>query len=500
MSKKIHPIVIGVAQYTQSKNETKRLDPLSLMVKTCQKAINDTGSNAIKNYIDAIYMVNINSWSYKDAPGELSKLIGISPSQKVYLPDGGDSPQMLVNRAAKAISKGKKKAILITGAEAAYSTYLFKKGKTKLNWPKRRQPEYMEGPLWFGTTEFENTYGFYIPSYSYAMFETALRASSGRTIKEHKKYMGKIFERYSKIASKNSYAWNSEFYSAEEITTPSPENRKVLHPYTKRMCANMFVDQTGALIVTSEQLARTLNINSKKWVYLMGGSDFKNIFNIAQRPKLHNSPAAREGSKLALKQAGLTLEDIDKFDIYSCFPSAVQIISNEIGLKMDNPRDLTVTGGLPYFGAPWSNYSTHAIITTVEIIRKNPSLKIMVIANGGYNTKQSFGIYGKEPSVEAWVDRDDSKIQESILAKKLPEPVKEANGQITVEAYTIPYNRNGEPEKVIVLGHLENDQRTLAFIEGKAEDLVKLASQELVGQSFAVHYDSKRECNLIILK
>ncbi|GAG54065.1 unnamed protein product, partial [marine sediment metagenome] len=142
---------------------------------------------------------------------------------------------------------------------------------------------------------------------------------------------------------------------------------------------------------------------------------------------MYDSPAAKEGSRLALKQAGLKLEDIDFFDIYSCFPSMVQIIMNEIGLSVDDPRDFTLTGGLPYFGGPMNNYSMHAIIEAVNLIRENPSKKIMVVANGGYNTKQSFGIYGTEPPVIPWDERDDSEIQQSIFSKSLPDPIEDAN-------------------------------------------------------------------------
>jgi acetyl-CoA C-acetyltransferase len=106
MSKKSYPIIIGAAQYTQPKDTPHPLDPLNLMVKTCQMALDDTGNDDIKQYIDSLYMVNINSWSYKDTPSELSKILDIIPARKVYLPDGGDSPQMLVNRAAKAIASG----------------------------------------------------------------------------------------------------------------------------------------------------------------------------------------------------------------------------------------------------------------------------------------------------------------------------------------------------------------------------------------------------------
>ena len=499
MSKKLCPIIVGAAQYTQPKDIAQPLDPLSLILKTCRKALNDSGAKEIKKFIDSVYMININSWSYEDAPGELSAIIGIKPVQKVFLPDGGDSPQMLVNRAAKAIATGKSLAVLITGGEASYSIYRAGKGDITLNWPEKKTPKYMEDNLWNGTSEFENKYGMILPSCSYALFESALRGKSGRTLEEHRVYMGKLFERYSRIASKNPYAWSQKAYTADEITIPSPQNRKVIFPYTKRMCSNLFVDQSGAVIITSEEIAEKLKIDPASWVYLMGGADLKNIFNISQRPKLFNSPAARKGSQLALEQAGLTFGDIYGFDIYSCFPSIVQIIMNEMGLSVDDPRDLTVTGGLPYFGGPWSNYSLHAIITATDIIRKNRSKKIMVVANGGYNTKQSFGIYGNKPPVISWEERDDTDIQKEILRDKLPDPVKEANGMITIEAYTIYYERDGRPKQSIVIGCLENGNRSFARIEDELERLEELEKQDLIGKIFHVHFDNESGINLISL-
>ena len=497
MTKMSYPIIVGAAQYTQPNTIHQPLDPLNLMVKTSQMAINDTGVNNLKDLIDTVYMVNINGWSYKDAPGELSKLLGINPVRKIYLPSGGESPQMLVNRAAKAITSGESQAVLITGGEAAYSAYRAETGKITLNWPKRRIPKYMEASLWDGINTFENKYGLWLPSCSYAIFETDIRAESKRSVEEHNRYMGKLFEHYSKIASENPYAWIQKSYTAEEITTPSPENRKVAYPYTKRMCSNVFVDQSGALILTSEKIASKLKIDENRWVYLMGSADLRNIFNIIQRPQLYNSPAAREGSILALEQAGLKLEEIDLFDIYSCFPSIVQIIRKEIGLSEKDSRDLTVTGGLPYFGGPMSNYSMHSIITSVGLIRKNSSLKIMVVANGGFNTKQSFGIYGKKPPVKLWNEHEEEKIQKSILSKALPNPIEKANGQLTVESYTIIYDKVGNPEHVFVIGHLENNQRTLARVKGKQENLLKLEQNNFVGKSFPVYYDSKIDRNII---
>ncbi|MHA1727605.1 MAG: hypothetical protein ACTSWY_02600 [Promethearchaeota archaeon] len=495
MNNKNNPVIIGAAQFTQRKNTPKPLDSLSLMVKTCQKAIEDTGTKRIADFIDAIYMVNLDTFTYKDAPGDLAKRLKIKPKEKVYLPNGGQSPQMLVNRAAKSITAGKHRCILITGGEASYSINKTFKGVPPDYWPKKEEPEYMDGEKW-AISESIIKYQLYFPTTAYAIIETALRAKSGRNIEEHRAYMGKLFERFSKIASENPYSWTQKSFTAEEITTPSAKNRLIVHPYTKHMCANNFVDQAGTILITSEEIAESLNINRKQRINIMGGATFNNIGEIYRRPRLYDSPAIREGTRLSLEQAGLKLSDIDKFDLYSCFPSIVEVFLNELGIKDDDPRDLTLTGGLPFFGTPLSNYSLHAIINTVELIRANASLKVMIIANGGYNSKQSVGIYGTKPGREQWGVRDDSKIQESILEKVLPEPVEKANGILIIDGYTVIYGRTGRPNRGIIIGTLENGSRCVANV--KPELLHSFETQEIVGKKCMVQYDSNIKKNTII--
>ena len=497
MSNKSHPIIVGAGQFTQRKNTLDPLDPLNLIAKACKIALNDADALSLKDFINSVYMVNISSWSYEDAPEELSKILCIEPKHKIYLPDGGDSPQMLVNRAAKDIASGKSQAILITGGEASYSRNKAKKGKLNLNWPQWKDPKYMEGKLWNGINEFANKYKLKYPPITYAILETALRAASGRSLEDHRNHIGKIFEDFSKIASSNAHSWTQHSYSAKEIITPTPNNRYITHPYTKLMCSNVFVDQSSALIMTSEVNAEKLKIDPKLWIYPMGGADLKNIFNITQRPKLYNSPATKEGAHIALEQARLKLDDIDLFDIYSCFPSIVEIIKNDLGIKEDDPRPLSITGGLPYFGGPWSNYSLHAIVSAVHLIRKNPLLKVMVIANGGYNTKQSFGIYGTEPPFIKWGEKSHVEINQSILANKLPKPIEQANGDLTIEGYTISYDRTGVPKQGIVIGFLESNRRTIAFINAEPDILIELEKQELVGKKFPVHFDINLDRNFI---
>jgi len=497
MSKKNIPVIISAVQFTQRKGTSKPLDSLSLMAKTGQEAIKSTGAKNLEAIIDAIYMVNISSWSYGDAPGELGKRLGITPKEKVYLPDGGQTPQMLVNRAAKAVASGEHRAVLVSGGEAAYSINKTFNKERPQHWPEKEDPKYINGKNW-NISAIEIKYRLYFATLSYAIFETAVRASSKRNVEEHRKYMGELFAHFSEVASKNPYSWTQKRFSAEEILTPSPENRRIVYPYTKRMCANNLVDQAGSVIITSEEIAESLGIDKKQWVYIMGGATFWNVPDITRRPQLYDSPAIREGFKLALDQAGLTINEIDKFDLYSCFPSIVEISMNELGIKEDDPRDLTLTGGLPFFGTPLSNYSLHAIINSVDLIRKDPSLKVMVIANGGFNTKQSIGIYGTTPSLVPWGVRDDSKIQESIFKSALPESVDKVNGILRVDGYSIYYDRTGQPKRGVVIGSLESGARSCAIIEGDPDMFLKLETQELVGKNIKVKYEPEVDLNIIV--
>jgi acetyl-CoA C-acetyltransferase len=501
MLRKNIPVIVGAAQITQKKDIDVPLDPLNLIAKTSNNAIQMSGVNDLRNNIDTLYMSTISSWIYDDPPTKLSNLLEISPTQKYSAPISGNVPQLLVNKAAKAISLGEIKAALIVGGEANYSRYRAKKGRITLTWPKPppKAVNKARKAIIFYLSQLENRYRLTNPTYIYALIETALRAASGKSLEEHLDYIGKHYERFSKIASENPYAWDRKSYTADEITIPNPENRKVCHPYTKHMVANLYVDQAASLVIISEELANEIGINRKFWVYPRGGVDLKNVFYLSQRPKLYDSPAIREGSRLVLNQAGLKLEDIDAFDLYNCFPCMIEIAKKEIGIAEDDSRDLTITGGLSFFGGPFSSYSLHAIVTAVDLIKKNPSMKIMVLANGGYNTAQSIGIYGKEPSIKSWDEIDCEKIQQSINEYSLPEPVEVANGNLTVEAYTIIYDKKSVPDYAVVIGKLASGERTLALILTDSEKLLELEHQELVGKTFIVEFQANLNCNKLLI-
>ena len=157
------------------------------------------------------------------------------------------------------------------------------------------------------------------------------------------------------------------------------------------MNANAFIDQAAAVILTSVAEARALGIAEERWVYLHGCADAHDHWFLSDRKNFHSSPAMATVARETFAMADMSVADMDFLDLYSCFPSAVEIACAEMGIAEDDPRGLTVTGGLPYFGGPGNNYVTHAIAETMARVAAGwqPAL---VTANGNYVTKQSAGI------------------------------------------------------------------------------------------------------------
>lgn len=510
------PVLIGAGQFTQQKRAIPALDPVRLMAVCSRSAMADAGINA--EMIDTLCIINIFSWVYDDPCGSLAELIGAAPSQSIYGPIGGNTPQMMVNRFAREIAAGKCKAVMIAGAEAVYSLARAAKGNTVLDWPKNEFMKALgDGPVNFDVllrygydlemhsgeilpslNRVESAYDIFLPQYMYPVFETSLRASARRSPRQHREHMNGICRYLSGIAAQNPYAWTRAALNGD-VTAAAPDNRYIGYPYTKLMNANINVDQAAAVIMTGESTAMRLGIPRSQWVYPLGGADLSNIWYVSQRPCLHDSPAITEGSRIALQQANLTLGDIDIFDIYSCFPSAFEIARQALGIAEDDGRDLTLTGGLPYFGGPGNNYSLHAIAEVVKRLRRSPQLKAIVTANGWYNTKHSIGVYGCSVPANPWDDRDDSDVQARIDSLALPGPVERAQGELKVGAYVIRHLPDGRPEGGTVIGTLRDGRRALADIDASLSELEHLREKALEGCTGKIRFDSAIGRNVIRL-
>jgi acetyl-CoA C-acetyltransferase len=254
-------------------------------------------------------------------------------------------------------------------------------------------------------------------------------------------------------------------YSAEEIRTQSADNRIVTFPYLKRMCANIDVDEAAAVLLCSYEVARDLGVSDERLVFPLAAADAHDRFFFSERESLCASPAIAAAGGAALDAAGVGVDDVARFDLYSCFPSAVEIALGALRLRGPNggdPRPLTVTGGLGFAGGPANNYPTHAIAAMVDACRRDPGSIGMVSALGWYVTKHSIGLYSTAPPERGFTRVDAATTQATVDALPGRATAGVYSGAATVEATAVVFEREGWPALAIVSTITPDGRRALA--------------------------------------
>ncbi len=489
------PILVGAGQVTQRPGTARPREPLALMAEAARLAEADAGPGDLLRSLDSVRVVNVISWPSKEPPRDLAKALAVAPREQLYTYIGGNTPQMLVNDAATRIHDGELRLVLIAGAEAVYSARRARAQSVDLGWSPRGNPTPDAGDPRPGVSEMEAKHGATLPARVYPLFENALRARYGHTIEQHQQEIGRLFASFSAVAADNPDAWFREAKSAEEIATPDADNRYVGFPYTKYMNAIIDVDQGAALLLTSVGEARRLGVPADRWVYLWGCGEATDHWFVTERVNYYSSPAIRAAGQRALSIAGVGIDEIKYFDLYSCFPSAVQIARDMLGISPDDERPLTVTGGLPYFGGPGNNYVTHSIAAMVERLRADRGAIGLVTANGWYVTKHAIGIYSASPPRREWQRTDPAIDQTAVDAEPHPQPVEAPSGTATVETYTVLFDRDGAPVQGIVIGRTPDGRRLIANTPEDRALLESMTQREMVGAHGRVDHDSASGIN-----
>lgn len=479
------PVIIGVGQHVHHPIDVEDIKkPLDLIEAAIQKAEIDVDLEGLARRIDTLCLANILSRSPEGLPSELSHRINAHPRNEEYTWVGASVPQWFVNRTAEKICKGQTKLALICGGEAFYSRKVAAKarGGEGWDWDFPDKMPHMVGDLRDAVTPLEKKYGLQLPIHFYPLFENALRHHEGLSMAEHRQELGNFCSTFSSIASKNPYSWFQETKSSDEIIKITPDNRMVSFPYTKSMCSIMEVDQAAALFLTDTQTAKELGVPRKKWVYLLGSGDASDIWHVTKRINFHSSPSVREAADAAMRQTGLSLNEIDYLDFYSCFPCAPRITRNMLELPKDDPRPLTITGGMAYFGGPGNSYSLHAICKMVETLRQDPAATGMVQALSWFISKHSVGIYSGMPGKHPYKVIPDTDRHQMSGPLKGPLIVEKASGTGDLETYMLFHDRQGQAVGGVVIGRLDDGSRFLAKLPRDKGILNAMMTHEFIGE------------------
>ncbi|ODM14601.1 hypothetical protein SI65_09946 [Aspergillus cristatus] len=492
------PIIIGVADIKNRTNNAK--EPAQLMLEAINAAIHDTGPSAtLSSSIDSLSAVRTWTWPYDNLPALLAKRLGIQPKHTHY-PDyhGGNQPAKLLDEAALRIANGESRVAVITGGEALESLTTCMKKKSPPKWtPPSQAVDGIFSPTTARVTEdnIGTRHSVGAPIHVYPLYENAFRTYRGQSIADNHVESTKLYARFSEVSAQHPYSWNyGRKDSEEKIGTVSPRNRMICFPYPLLMNAFNIVNLAAACVLTSVEYARELGIPENKWIYPRAGAGYRDADHFWNRPNFHTSPAISKSLDHSLASSGLTANDIDIFDFYSCFPIVPKLACHHLGLPIDSPKPITVLGGLTSFGGAGNNYSMHAITEITRQLRSGKGRHGLVLANGGVLSYQhavclsTLPGNGAYPNGTRLVDADPS-----------PSVDETASGSAVIETYTVDFNRDNTPARAYIIGRLENGHRFVAN-HGDAQTLAQMASwtEEPIGKTGLVKKENGR--NLFFLQ
>ncbi len=480
------PVIVASGQVIE---RDALVNPVDLMVRATEMALTEVPR--LRDQIDRLSVVDIMTKVGPAPATELADRMGLSADVRREITTvGGNTPQWLVSRAASEIAAGTLSVTVIAGAEAIRSSrdrrnqgLARDEGRTDLD----PDPQVGDDQPGFGPAEL--AVAMLAPVHVYPLFESILAARAGNDAAAHRQVLGALMAPFTTVAAKNPYAWFPEERSASEIATPSPDNRIVCEPYTKRMTAFLGSDQAASLVVCSLAAAQRAGVADRA-VFIWAGAEAVDVRFVSSRPDPGRSPAiAAAGSALfagasAAAQRAVGIDDIECMDIYSCFPSAVQLAADALGLAHDDARGLTVTGGLPYFGGPGNNYTTHGIATLTDLLREGSGSGTrlgMATGLGWFVTKHALGIYGSTPPPGGFQRGDTTEAQAAIDASAVETAASlDAVEPATVVAATVWRDNDGTAAGAPVIARLA-DGRHMALAPADDDEVAAMGVTDVPG-------------------
>lgn len=462
------PVLVGVGQVTHRPSEGET-SPLELMARAARRAEEDAGAPGLLGRAGSVAIVDLFSWPVPDPGAMLAAELGIEPRETVRATRGGTGPLALLGDLCSRIQAGDLDVGLIAGGEVM-TAFMRAVGRGEpTGWPEQAEgtrPTRDVGADRDHNHPAEAAAGLVAPIFFYPLFEQAVRGVAGATPAEHQQWLGELWARFAAVARENPYAWTQDAPTdPAAIAFPGEGNRMVSLPYTKLLNANIQVDQGAALVVCSAQAARDAGISPDRWVFVHAVATAHDHWHVAHRQDLHRSPAIAALAAAVRDHGAGDPGQAGVLDLYSCFPSAVQVAAGELGIDLrSDERPPTVTGGLTFAGGPANNYVTHSVASMVEKLRgAEAGTTGLATAVGWYLTKHGMAVLGTEPPAQPFADLHPQDVVDAQPSREIAE---DFSGRAAIETATALYDRDGTPTLGIVACLLDDGRRALA----KSED------------------------------
>ena len=312
------------------------------------------GAAASRTPSTRIGLVDSLGWYPTNGPRLLAERLGAQPRRELVTGVGGETPLVLVNHVARAIARGEIDVALLGGTHVI-RTPAHARGRractsTSPSAARARRPPSPRASR--AIRRARSATASCSLRRSTRSSRTRCARGAGWISRSTGGAWAALMEPFTRVAAANPHAWFPVARSADELAKPSAENRMIAFPYPKYLNAVIETDQAAALLLCSASAARRLGVAGGAHGPLVGRRPGRRGSLVRHRAAgLRGVPgAAPRGAARRSPRRGVALGDVGLLDLYSCFPVAVEMACEELGLAEDDPRGLSVTGGLPYAG------------------------------------------------------------------------------------------------------------------------------------------------------
>ncbi len=475
------PVLVGVGLISQHEDDPlEAAEPIELMIDAALAAGADAGAPDLLKNVERI-LVPVGRWKYPNPAGLIASAID-APRATTVSVHAGISQQTVLSDAASAIAEGSITSALIVGGEAGYRMARAKAAGVELadnaDTDPPSEPDEVFTPEYSGildAAEQASGLGF-MPVGYYAILETAWRYARGLSLSDHEQLMAQRYARFSQTAADSPHGWDGEVVSSHDIATA----QLLAYPYRKHHVSNWSVDQASALLMCSEAEADRLGVAPDKRIYPQAFTEANHAVVVSARGELDRSRGAEIAGQAALVAAHCGPDDLDFVELYTCFPIAVAIFVEALGLNPE--RNLSFSGAMPFGGGPFNNFVLHCTAQLAEHLRETPDSRGIISAVSGFLTKQGFAIWGTQPNPDGYQFID---VTERAAAVTITKPlVPDYSGSATVAGYTVLHDRSG-PTTAIIVADTPEDSRTIAASDDPAL-LARLETEEFCGHEVTI--------------
>ena len=454
------------------------VDVIELIASAVRAAGADAGGRSLLDKVGLVLSMK-GMWPYADPGGPIAARIGLSDPHTVTVAPGVIQTSVFA-RALDDLASGAHEAVLVTGGEAKFRE--LRASILGVTAPSTVESEGAQPGEWWTPAPGiigprEVALRLVQATHHYAMIENARRAYDEQSIDDHARVVARLWAEFNVIGQGNPQAWNRQPMTADEIRLPGAKNRPLAFPYNKWHNSQWNVDQAGALLFTTVEVAESCGVPRDRWIFPQVIANSQHCVPVSERAEIARSAGFRIAGRAAFEHARATTDDVAHIELYSCFPIAVRTQMLELGLAPG--RQVTESGGMTWAGGPLNNWVVQGLAKMADVLRADAGSLGLVTAISGMITKQGVSLWSTTPPSHPYrtIDVTD-EVKRATGIRVLHDAT---DGAATVATYTVLHDDPAGTPRGIVVADLDDGSRVLVST-ADADVIQSMTTEEWCGR------------------